>query len=64
MEKSVQAQFLIPMAISLAFGIIFATVIILIGVPVSAIILERAQTFAGRLVESEGPNELSAEAAS
>ena len=33
LEKSVQAQFLIPMAVSLAFGIMFATVIILVGVP-------------------------------
>ena len=33
LEKSVQAQFLIPMAVSLGFGILFATFIILIGVP-------------------------------
>ncbi len=33
MEKSVQAQFVIPMAISLAFGILFATVITLFLVP-------------------------------
>ncbi len=33
MEKSVQAQFLIPIAISLAYGILFATVITLIIVP-------------------------------
>ncbi|MEE2658365.1 MAG: efflux RND transporter permease subunit [Candidatus Latescibacterota bacterium] len=33
MEKSVQAQFLIPMAVSLGFGIMFATCIILLGVP-------------------------------
>ena len=33
LERSVQAQFLIPMAVSLAFGILFATAIILIGVP-------------------------------
>ncbi|MGB1891295.1 MAG: efflux RND transporter permease subunit [Candidatus Latescibacterota bacterium] len=63
MEKSVQAQFLIPMAVSLAFGIIFATFIILIGVPVSAIILERAQAFASRLSERGTPSEFSAEAA-
>jgi len=35
LEKSVQAQFLIPMAVSLGFGILFATAIILIGVPVT-----------------------------
>ena len=33
LETSVQARFLIPMAISLAFGVLFATVIILILVP-------------------------------
>ena len=39
LEKSVQAQFLIPMAVSLGFGILFATGIILIGVPVSMLLL-------------------------
>lgn len=33
LESSVQAQFVIPMAVSLAFGILFATVITLILVP-------------------------------
>jgi multidrug efflux pump subunit AcrB len=33
LEKSVQAQFVIPMAISLSFGIVFATVITLFLVP-------------------------------
>ena len=33
LEKSVQAQFVIPMAVSLAFGILFATVITLFLVP-------------------------------
>jgi multidrug efflux pump subunit AcrB len=32
-ESSVQAQFLIPMAISLAFGVIFATPVTLLLVP-------------------------------
>ena len=59
MEKSVSAV-LIPMAVSLV-RIIFATFIILIGVPVSAIILERAQAFADRLSERETPSEFSAE---
>lgn len=39
-EKSTQAQFLIPMAVSLGFGIIFATAITLILVPVNYMILE------------------------
>lgn len=33
LEESVQAQFLIPMAVSLSFGVVFATVISLILVP-------------------------------
>ena len=33
LEKSVQAQFVIPMAISVGFGIIFATVITLFLIP-------------------------------
>ncbi len=40
MEKSVQAQFLIPMAISLAFGVMFATAISLVLVPSLYVILE------------------------
>jgi multidrug efflux pump subunit AcrB len=33
MEQSVQAQFLIPMAISLGFGVLFATAVTLLVVP-------------------------------
>jgi multidrug efflux pump subunit AcrB len=40
MEKSVQAQFLIPMAISLAFGVLFATGITLLLIPSLYSILE------------------------
>jgi len=40
MEKSRQAKFLIPMAISLGFGILFSTVIVLVLVPAFYIILE------------------------
>ena len=40
LETSVQAQFLIPMAISLAFGVLFATVITLLLVPVLYHMLE------------------------
>ena len=39
-ETSLQAQFLIPMAVSLAFGVLFATVITLILVPSLYMILE------------------------
>ncbi len=40
LERSVQAQFLIPMAISLGFGILFATLITLLLVPSLYLILE------------------------
>ena len=40
LEKSLQAQFLIPMAVSLGFGILFATFITLLLVPSLYIILE------------------------
>ncbi len=40
LEKSMQAQFLIPMAISLGFGILFATFITLLLVPSMYLILE------------------------
>lgn len=39
-EKSTQAQFLIPMAVSLGFGILFATLITLFLVPINYLILE------------------------
>ena len=48
-EKSVQAQFLIPMAISLAYGVLFATLITLILVPTSYLIIEQIKDFFGRL---------------
>jgi len=40
MEKSLQAQFLIPMAVSLGFGVLFATGITLLLVPCGYVILE------------------------
>jgi multidrug efflux pump subunit AcrB len=40
LERSLQARFLIPMAISLAFGVLFATFITLVLVPVCYMILE------------------------
>ena len=39
-EKSLQAKFLIPMAISLGFGVMFATLITLVLIPVIYFILE------------------------
>ena len=39
-EKSTQAQFLIPMAVSLGFGILFATFITLLLIPVNYMLVE------------------------
>lgn len=47
-NRSVQAQFLIPMAVSLAFGVLFATVVTLLVVPSGYIILEDLKRFLGR----------------
>ncbi|MBF7074924.1 efflux RND transporter permease subunit [Glaciecola sp. MH2013] len=44
-EKSTQAQFLIPMAISLGFGILFATLITLFIVPINYLILEDIKAY-------------------
>jgi multidrug efflux pump subunit AcrB/ribosome modulation factor len=41
LETSVQAQFLIPMAVSLAFGVVFATLISLLLVPASYLLLDQ-----------------------
>jgi multidrug efflux pump subunit AcrB len=43
LEKSMQAQFLVPMAISLGFGVLFATFVTLILVPCCYLILEDAK---------------------
>tara|TARA_Y100000588_G_scaffold358956_1_gene417566 strand:- start:1057 stop:4308 length:3252 start_codon:yes stop_codon:yes gene_type:complete len=40
LEKEVQAQFLIPMAVALVYGVLFSTVITLVLVPSSYLILE------------------------
>jgi multidrug efflux pump subunit AcrB len=48
-EKSTQAQFLIPMAVSLGFGILFATVVTLLIIPVNYLLLEDARRFSYRL---------------
>jgi multidrug efflux pump subunit AcrB len=49
LERSLQARFLIPMAVSLAFGVLFATFITLMLVPVSYLILEDVKNFFARL---------------
>jgi multidrug efflux pump subunit AcrB len=40
LERSLQARFLIPMAISLAFGVLFATLITLLLIPAGYLILD------------------------
>ncbi len=44
-EKSTQAQFLIPMAVSLGFGILFATTITLLIVPINYLIYEQIKGY-------------------
>lgn len=54
-EKAVQAQFLIPMAVSLGFGIIFATIVTLIMVPVNFMLLEDLRRLGRRLAKRPEP---------
>lgn len=49
METSFQARFLIPMAISISFGLAFATVLTLVVVPAIYLILEDLKRVAGRI---------------
>jgi len=52
MEKSLQAQFLIPMATSLAFGVLLATFITLLLVPCAYIILEDVKRVIGGFLKA------------
>ena len=59
LETSRQAKFLIPMAISLGFGILFSTAIVLVLVPALYIILEDVKAVLGKIfglqaMEGEG----------
>jgi multidrug efflux pump subunit AcrB len=47
-ETSVQARFLVPMAISLAFGVVFATLITLVLIPVLYVVLEDIRALVDR----------------
>ncbi|MDE2906808.1 MAG: efflux RND transporter permease subunit, partial [Acidobacteriota bacterium] len=51
-DRSMQAAFFIPMAVSLAFGVLFATVITLFLVPVSYAILDDVERLPRRLTGS------------
>ena len=50
LEKSLQAKFLVPMAVSLGFGVLFATLITLIFLPAIYVILEDLKGVAFRAV--------------
>ncbi|TVQ90248.1 MAG: efflux RND transporter permease subunit [Deltaproteobacteria bacterium] len=57
-ETSVQARFIIPMAISLGFGILFATFVILLLVPAGYLILEDIKQLSARFFGAIlGPDE-------
>ncbi|MCA8913212.1 MAG: efflux RND transporter permease subunit [Planctomycetes bacterium] len=53
LEKSLQAAFLIPMAVSLAFGIAFATVVILVIVPAAYLAVEDVLIVFRRLLKRD-----------
>ena len=57
-ETSMQARFLIPMAISIGFGILFATAIILFIVPASYLILEDILNIPHMLRAGQRPEKL------
>jgi multidrug efflux pump subunit AcrB len=54
-ETSFQAQFLIPMAIAVAYGVLFGTIIILLFFPVFILIANDLRRYAKRLWSGEEP---------
>lgn len=52
LERSLQAKIVIPMAVSLAFGILFATVITLVLIPALYVMLEDVKKFMPRAIQS------------
>ncbi len=54
LETEVQARFLIPMAISLGFGVLFSTLVILLLVPAMTLAVEDARGLWRRLVRMTG----------
>jgi len=57
LEKSFQAQFLIPMAISLAYGLLIATFTTLFALPILLMILNQAKVYLTWLWEGKKPSE-------
>ena len=56
LETSLQAQFIIPMAVSLACGIIFASAILIFFIPVLLIIFDEISTLKSRLMRKKIKN--------
>ncbi|MFW6081960.1 MAG: efflux RND transporter permease subunit, partial [Desulfosalsimonas sp.] len=55
LEQSIQARFLIPMAISLGFGVLFATFVTLLLVPCGYVILDDIHRVTGRVRKNWSP---------
>ncbi|MCY4119956.1 MAG: efflux RND transporter permease subunit [Acidobacteria bacterium] len=55
LDRSLQASLFVPMAASLAFGVLFATLVTLFLVPTSYLILDDLQRLPGRLWASSAP---------
>ena len=51
-ESSTQAQFLIPMAVSLGYGILFATAVTLVLIPVNYLVLEDMRALVRRMMSA------------
>lgn len=64
LEQSTTSQFLIPMGISLGFGIIFATAITLVLVPVNLMIAREAKAGLKRMLLTETPASVGEKSAS
>ncbi|HKL39983.1 MAG TPA: hypothetical protein VJ894_04850, partial [Cryomorphaceae bacterium] len=54
-EKSFQAQFLIPMAISIAYGLILGSLLIVLLLPITLTFVNRVKVFATYLWEGTKP---------
>ncbi|MCB0584670.1 MAG: efflux RND transporter permease subunit, partial [Phaeodactylibacter sp.] len=63
LEKSLQAQFLIPMAIAVSFGLLATTVVILVVLPVFLIIANRFKVYASYAWNGVKPSYEAVEAA-
>ncbi|MFQ5719551.1 MAG: efflux RND transporter permease subunit [Acidobacteriota bacterium] len=50
MERSMQARFLIPMAVSLAFGVLFSTAITLVLIPAGYLVMEDLRRLFSRIL--------------